>query len=246
MGQTLNQGEKKILITLCARGGSKGIPGKNIKPVNGIPLIAYSINVAKQFAEKFNSVITLSTDSEEIKKVAKEFGVDTRYIRPEEYSRDETGKIDTIRHLLDFEQELSGDVYDYVLDLDITSPLRNLKDLVESYKIILNDENCLNLISVSKAHRNPYFNMVEKKENGYYYLVKEGLFKTRQSAPPVYDLNASFYFYTKEFFEDKYATAITKRTQVYLVPHMCFDLDHPVDFEFMEFLIKNRKLDFDL
>lgn len=236
----------KILVTICARGGSKGIPGKNIKPVNGKPLIGYTIEVAKQFAGATNASIALSTDSDEIKQTALSFGVDTGYERPPEFSQDATGKIDTIQHLLSFEQHKNKVEYDFVLDLDVTSPLRNKQDLDAAYKIISGDENCLNLFSVSKAQRNPYFNMVEQMEDGYYGLIKKGVFKTRQSAPPVYDLNASFYFYRAAFFNQNYRTVMTERTLIYLVPHICFDLDHHIDFEFMEFLMKNNKLDFTL
>ncbi len=241
-----NSEAKKVLITLCARGGSKGIPGKNIKPINDIPLIGYSINIAKKFAQSKNAVISLSTDSDEIKEVAFSFGIQTNYDRPAEYSKDETGKIETIKHILDYEQKRLNKEFDFILDLDVTSPLRNLRDLEDAYNIIKNDKKCLNLFSVSKANRNPYFNMVEQNEQGYYELCKKGIFKTRQSAPTVYDLNASFYFYTADFFRRDYRTVMTEKTLVYLVPHICFDLDHPMDFEFMEFLLKNKKLDFEL
>jgi len=244
--QTTIQTNPEILITICARGGSKGIPGKNIRPINGMPLIAYSINHAKQFASVHTATIALSTDSDEILNAAGSLGLETGYKRPAELSLDATGKIETIDHILKYEQQRTGKHFDFILDLDVTSPFRNLTDLEKAYAIITNDKNCLNLFSVSKAHRNPYFNMVEKKDDGYYDLIKRGEFKTRQSAPPVYDLNASFYFYRSEFFDRGFKTVITEKAQIYLVPHMCFDLDHPVDFEFMEFLLKNNKLDFNL
>lgn len=236
----------KILITICARGGSKGIPGKNIKPIHGIPLIGYTINLAKRFSAFHDTTIALSTDSEEIKRVAGSFGVETNYERPAEYAGDSVGKIETIKHLLDFEQKQRNEHYDFILDLDVTSPLRNLRDLEDAYKIISDDPNCFNLFSVNTAQRNPYFNMVERKENGYFGLIKQGVFKTRQASPPVYDLNASFYFYRAAFFAEGFKTVITEKSLIYLVPHICFDLDHLIDFEFMEFLVKNNKLDFDL
>ena len=133
-----------------------------------------------------------------------------------------------------------------MLDLDITSPLRNLQDLELAFEIIRNDEKALNIFSVNNANRNPYFNMVEQQDNGYYGLVKSGQFLTRQSAPLVYDLNASFYFYKRSFFNNPNAKVINDRSFIYLMPHICFDLDHPIDFEFMEYLILNNKLDFNL
>lgn len=236
----------KLLITICARGGSKGIPGKNIRPINGIPLIAYSISHAQQFAKKYNADITISTDSQDIKDVAKNYGIKSDYSRPESISLDTTGKIETIKHVLNFEEQFRNKRYDYLLDLDVTSPLRNLADLEKAFEIIQGDEEAVNLFSVNLANRNPYFNMVEQKDNGYYSLVKKGIFLSRQAAPIVYDLNASFYFYRRAFFDMENQSTITDQSLIYQMPHICFDLDHPIDIEFMEFLLVNNKLSFDL
>ena len=235
-----------ILITICARGGSKGIPGKNIKPVGGIPLIGYSILIAQKFAKKYSADIAVSTDSEEIKKVAETFGLTIDYTRPEALATDTAGKIDVIAHVREFYSEKSEKKYDLLLDLDITSPLRTMEDLEEGMKIILGDKNCLSLFSVSPPRRNPYFNMVEIDANGYYKVVKklEGTLLTRQSAPKVYDLNASFYYYTADFFEQKYRGAITERSLVYVVPHICFDLDEVEDYEYLEYMIEKKKWSF--
>ena len=186
-----------ILITICARGGSKGIPGKNIKPLNGKPLIGYSIETAKQFKKKYNNVdIVLSSDSDEIIQTAKDFGLTSDYKRPDYLANDTVGKIDAIKDILTYSESKNDQKYDYLLDLDVTSPLRNLEDLTNAFELLTADENAINLFSVSEAGRSPYFNMVEQKENGYFSLVKQpdGNLFTRQSAPKVYDLNASFYF----------------------------------------------------
>ena len=90
--------------------------------------------------------------------------------------------------------------------------------------------------------------MVEQNEVGYYGTIKklpEGVF-TRQAAPKVYDLNASFYFYRKTFFDNKSRSAITDKSLVYVMPHICFDLDHTIDFEFMSYLLENNKLGFEI
>ena len=93
----------KILITICAHGGSKGIPGKNIKKLNGKPLIAYSIEIANKFSKLYNSDIVLSTDSNEIKTVAADYGLITKYERPLRLSTDNTGKIETIKYILNYQ-----------------------------------------------------------------------------------------------------------------------------------------------
>ncbi len=237
------------LITICARGGSKGIPGKNIKLLNGLPLIAYSIATARQFQQAHDHVtIALSTDDAEILKVAADHGLSTDYLRPAELAGDLVGKIDTLADVLAHQERSAGKTFDYVLDLDVTSPLRNLQDLQAAWAIIEAQPEALNLFSVSPANRSPYFNMVERKENGYFAQVKQpdGALFTRQAAPKVYDLNASFYFYRREFFSRGCKGAITDRSLIYEVPHVCFDLDHQIDFEILALLIAHDKLDFKL
>jgi len=232
-----------LLITICARGGSKGIPGKNLRPINGKPLIAYSIESANAFAKKYKADIALSTDSEEIKQMALQYGLATTYTRPAELATDEAGKKDTIADLVRFEEKKNNKSYEYVSDLDVTSPLRSQQDLESAFDMLQKDEKAVNIFSVNPANRNPYFNMVEQKENGYYGLVKTGEFVTRQSAPKVYDLNASFYFYRRNYFNEKLAV-INDHSLVYVMDHICFDLDHVLDFEFMEYLLVNNKIDF--
>ncbi len=236
----------EILITICARGGSKGIPGKNIKNINGKPLILYTIKVAKEFAEKFNADITISTDSDIIKSVAKEYGLSSNYVRPELLSTDDAGKIAAIYDVLNFEEINNNKKYNYIIDLDVTSPLRNIEDIENALELLEKDIDALNIFSVNNANRNPYFNMVEKKENGYYNLIKESNFLTRQSAPNVFELNASIYVYKRKFFTDKTFKVINEHSLIYLMPHICFDLDHKIDFDFMNYLLSENKLDFDL
>lgn len=235
-----------ILITICARGGSKGIPGKNIKMLNGKPLIGYTIDIAKRFQEKHGNVeIALSTDSDEIIQVAEQCGLHSDYKRPASLGGDTIGKIDAIKDIVFYTENAKGIKYDYVLDMDVTSPLRTMEDLEEAFELMNADTNAINLFSVSEAGRSPYFNQVEQKENGYFNKVKDaGTVLTRQSAPKVYDLNASFYIYRREFFDLGYEGAITDRSLIYLMKHTCFDLDHPIDFDIISFLLENDKLDF--
>lgn len=236
-----------LLITICARGGSKGVPGKNIKEIKGLPLIAYSINTARSYAQKHGADIALSTDSDEIKQAAAACGLTTAYTRPAELALDHVGKTDAISDLKTFEEAARNKKYNYVLDLDVTSPFRTVQDLEEAFKIIAARPEALNLFSVSPAHRNPYFNMVEDKGKNFCALSKDaGIYTSRQSAPKVYDLNGSFYFYTSAFFDIKPHKVINNFSLYYLVRHMCFDVDNPADFEYMKYLVENNKLDFDL
>src|SRR5262245_50365053 len=137
----------KILVTICARGGSKGIPGKNVKSINGKPLIFYTLQLAKQFKGFFsNTDIALSTDDGEIKRLVDSFGIDidTSYTRPEHLASDQAGKIDTIKDILYFSESKNQVKYDMILDLDVTSPLRNLSDLQNSLKMLSENPDAYN------------------------------------------------------------------------------------------------------
>lgn len=226
-----------FLVTICARGGSKGIPGKNIKKINGKPLICYTIDSAKKLAETYSAEIALSTDSSEIKKVALDYGLESSYERPKYLASDSAGKIDVINDVREYFENKKGVRYDFIIDLDVTSPLRTIDDITRGLKLLSENENAVNIFSVSDAKRNPYFNMVEQKDNGYFDVIKKrATILSRQKAPKVYDMNASFYIYKRKFFEKGYKSAITNASLVLKMEHLCFDLDDPVDFDFMEFL----------
>lgn len=236
-----------ILITICARGGSKGIPGKNIRKLNNKPLIAYTIEIAFDFISKFGGNIVLSTDSSDIKKVASEYGLYSDYIRPKFLAGDEVGKIDVISDAILFSERANNLEYDYIIDLDLTSPLRTLDDIKSAYFKLRAKKGAINIFSVNKANRNPYFNMVEQKDDGFVKLVKDGqTIKSRQKAPKVYDMNASFYIYRRDFFLKKYSTPITDKSLVYVMDHVCFDLDEPVDFTILEIMMRENLLDIKL
>jgi CMP-N,N'-diacetyllegionaminic acid synthase len=237
-----------ILITICARGGSKGIPGKNIKLINGKPLISYTIETAKAFAIRHgNVVIGLSTDSEAIKCVAADYGLHTHYLRPSELATDTSGKIDVIHDLMKYHEECNRLNFDYILDMDVTAPLRNVADLEAAMKQLRANSEAYNIISVSPASRNPYFNMVEDSGDGYVRVVKDaGMFLSRQSAPKVYDMNASFCIFRRSYFNSGQKRSTTNKSLAYIVPHLCFDLDELHDFKIMELILQNNLLDFQL
>jgi CMP-N-acetylneuraminic acid synthetase len=237
-----------ILLTICARGGSKGIPGKNIKPLNGIPLIGYSIKTGLAFADKHNADFALSTDSIEIKSVAAEFGLESDYVRPAEMATDKAGKIGAIADIWLYQEKKTGKNYDFIIDMDVTSPLRTADDIERALEQLKAHPDALNIFSVSPASRNPYFNMVEEIEGSpFVRVVKAGsIVKSRQQAPVVYDMNASFYVFRRKFFEENHEISTTDRSLAYVVPHMCFDLDEPYDFTIMEILMGEKLLDFEL
>lgn len=240
-----------VLITICARGGSKGIPGKNIKEVNGLPLIAYTIAHATQFqnfleAEKHTVCVELSSDDQEIIQVAANHGLKSSYVRPAILASDTAGKLDVIKDVMLYAEKISNLPFDLILDLDVSAPLRTLSDLKTAYKAIQSNSEALNLFSVNKAHKNPYFNMVEENSQGFFSLSKDGArFLSRQAAPKVYEMNASFYFYKRVFFEADVLN-LFERALIHEMTHESFDLDEPIDFEFFSYLVANDKLSFKL
>jgi len=225
-----------ILCTICARGGSKGIPRKNIKKLNGKPLIYYTINQAIKWG-KANKII-VSTEDEEIANISRKYGAEVPFLRPKELATDEAGKLDVIKHAVRYYEDL-GESFDIILDLDPTAPLRSLSDLDNAMNLFLKN-NPNNLYSVCEARKNPYFNMVEL-DNSFRSHICKKLDKdvlSRQTAPKVYEMNASIYIYEKNFLLQT-NTIHSDNTIVYIMPlERSIDIDSEIDFYFIEYLIK--------
>ncbi len=225
-----------LIITICARGGSKGVKGKNIRKLLGKPLIYYTIKQAKEWGRAKHIVI--STDSEEIAQIAKEFGAEVPFMRPDDLATDTAGKVGVIKHALKASEEYFGERFDAVMDLDITSPVRTTEDLENIYKLFL-EKKPKTIFSVVAAHRNPYFNMVEEDQQGKVHLSKKGNFLRRQDAPKVYDMNASIYIYSRDFLMGEGENVVTDDSIVYVMNDISrTDIDSELDFKFIEFLMK--------
>jgi CMP-N-acetylneuraminic acid synthetase len=230
-----------ILCTICARGGSKGVKDKNIRPLAGRPLIAHTIRQALRWGRARQVVV--STDSEKIANIAKRYGAAVPFIRPLRLATDISPKLLSIRHALRESERCFREKYDIVVDLDVTAPVRKIKDLDNCFKLFIK-EKATTLFSVVKAQRNPYFNMVEKKEDGFVRLCKKTPHEvvTRQGAPEVYSMNASIYFYARDFLlNTRHNTPFSRRAAIYIMDELSsHDIDSEIDFKFVEFLIKER------
>jgi len=231
-----------ILATICARGGSKGVKDKNIKEINGKPLIAYTIETAKRWAKA--SHIICSTDSELIAGIALKYGAEVPFKRPAELAGDNIGKVAVIRHAFRTAEQIYKQKYDLVIDLDVTNPIRNPQDLDNCLKI-MKEKKPEALVSVVKSRKNPYFNMFELNKKGFAGLSKKpkSLFMSRQQTPQVYDVNASIYFYSRKFLlNEKYESVISSRkVAIYEMDESsAIDLDSLMDFAYLEFLIKEK------
>lgn len=231
----------KILLTLCARKGSKGVFDKNIRALLGKPLIAHSIEQALAWGRAERIIV--STDSEEIAGIAREYGAEIPFLRPESLAQDMTPKVETLRHALRECERVYSSRFDVIVDLDVTAPLRKAGDIENCYQLFLS-RNPDTLYSVVPSRRNPYFNMVEVGQDGYAKLCKALPQATtrRQDAPAVYDMNASIYFYQRAFLMNPAnKSPISSQGIVYVMEDWCgFDIDHELDFKWIEFLMKEK------
>jgi CMP-N,N'-diacetyllegionaminic acid synthase len=177
-----------ILFIITARGGSKGLPGKNIKPLGGKPLLWYSIDFAREFTDDEN--ICLSTDCEKIIAVAEERKLKVPFKRPQHLASDSASSYEVIMHALNFYNAL-GKTFKAIVLLQPTSPFRKkefLDEMLEQY-----DEGIDMVVSVKECHDNPYFSLFEENEIGFLQKSKMGAFSRRQDAPKVYAYNGSIY-----------------------------------------------------
>lgn len=228
------------ICTICARGGSKGVPNKNIKDLLGKPLIAHTIIQAKQ--SKLFDTIAVSSDSDEILAIAKEFGVNFLVKRPAEFATDEAAKLPVIQHCLSTVEQEVGKKFDIIVDMDATSPLRLVDDIVQSVNIFEKEDQADNLITGAPSRRSPYFNLVEVDEFGYAGLSKklDKEINRRQDAPKCFDMNASIYIWTRNTLMNT-SSVFQPKTILYEMPEdRSIDIDSEIDFEFVRFLARKR------
>ncbi len=228
-----------VLCTICARGGSKGVKNKNIKELDGKPLIAYTIEQAK--ASKLFEHIVISTDSDAIADVAKAYGAEVFFKRSDAMASDTAGKLDVIRDAFMRSEAHYQKQYDYLVDLDATAPLRSVEDIINSFEQFKKANND-NLITAMPSRRSPYFNLVEVGNDGKVKLSKklDSAILRRQDAPKSYDMNASIYIWKREvILEEK--TLFLEKTGLYVMPEeRSIDIDTELDFEFVEFLMRKK------
>ncbi|MCG3701771.1 acylneuraminate cytidylyltransferase family protein [Aliarcobacter butzleri] len=229
-----------ILCTICARGGSKGVKNKNIKELNGKPLIAYTIEQAK--ASGLFEHIVISTDSDDIANIAKQYGAEVFFKRSSEMASDTAGKLDVIKDAFERSEKYYNKTFDYLIDLDATAPLRIVEDIINSFKQFKENDND-NLITAMPSRRSPYFNLVEQDKDGKVYLSKklDSAVVRRQDAPKSYDMNASIYIWKRDIILNENSIFLEK-TGLYVMPEeRSIDIDNELDFKFVEFFMKERE-----
>ena len=229
----------EILSIIPARGGSKGIPKKNIKPLLGKPLIAWTIEAAKK--SKYVDRIIVSTENEEIAEISKGYGAEVPFLRPEELAKDESPTIDAIFHALEVlkEEKYNPDI---VILLQPTSPLRNAKDIDSAIELFLNAD-CESVMSVCEVEHSPYWCF--EIEGGYLKSLFGDEYRglRRQDLEGVYMPNGAIYISIPQTLY-KYKSFYCSHTIPYIMPiRRSVDIDNEVDFMLAESLIKNMGLD---
>lgn len=223
----------KIICVIPARGGSKGVPRKNIKELAGKPLIAYTIEQARQ--SKYIDRTIVSTDDKEIADIAKQCKAEVPFMRPKYLAGDNAASVDVLVHLIDWVQKHEKYDFDILVMLHATAPLRAVSDIDNCIKMLV-EKKTDNVFSVTEAQRNPYFNMVEVDKRGRVALSKKGSFASRQSAPLVYDMNASVYVWWKDILK-KEKKVFLENSRIYIMPKdRSVDIDDDFDFRIAEFL----------
>jgi N-acylneuraminate cytidylyltransferase len=229
----------KYIVLICARSGSKGLPGKNIKPLAGIPLIGWSINIAKQLSKI--SRIIVSTDSEKIAKVALEFGAEVPFIRPKELAQDDSPEWLAWRHAINYIEESDNEGMDAIVVLPVTAPLRSVND-VNACIDLFESEEVDSVITVSEANRSPYFNMTIDNSDGYTSLAMPPKIQItrRQDAPEVFDMTTVAYVVITDFVNNFNGIFEGKVKSVIIPRERAVDIDDLMDFKIAELMLRNE------
>lgn len=228
-----------ILFTICARAGSKGVKGKNTKDFCGKPLLTYTIAAydlfCRRYGEQYDYIsLAVNTDSELLLQQMDALQVEYYTIQREEnLAGDIVGKKDVIKDTVLKCESQTKQTYDIIIDLDLTSPLRTVDDIKGTLDSLLQDKEADIAFSVTDSRRSPYFNMVARKEDGYYRTVIASEYTTRQQALSCYDMNASIYAYARKYL---LSDAVFERKAVIwkMQDTGVLDIDSEEDLELME------------
>lgn len=231
---------KTIICSVCARGGSKGVPGKNLRKMLDVPLMHHTLLQAK--AAGVFSTIVVSSDSDEILTCAAEIADIIPILRPVEMATDNAGKIPAIRHaMLEAEKHL-GYECDISVDLDVTSPLRDPEDICNALEML--KDGVPNVITAMNCRRSPYFNLIEVGSDGQINVAKPtpSHVLRRQDAPQCYDMNASIYIWRRDVLVTE-SKLFLPGTALYVMPEeRSWDIDSPIDWDVVELLMRQKQI----
>lgn len=224
------------LVVIPARGGSKGIPHKNIKPLAGKPLICYSIDIARQFTSDDNICVT--TDDPEIISVVEQYGLKVPFVRPAELATDTCGSNEVIQHAYKFFAD-KGCKYDAVVLLQPTSPFRKVEFVKEA--VALYDNSIDMVTSVRPAACNPYYDALEENCFGFLQICKgDGTITRRQEAPAVWQQNGSIYVINSKSLMEKGMGAFNRIKKYSMPETYSVDLDTMLDWKMAELMLSEK------
>lgn len=221
-----------IVVIIPARGGSKGVPRKNVKLLNGKPLIHYTIETAQAIFK--NEQILVSTDDQEIKEIAEQKGIKVPFLRPAELATDQAGSYEVLLHALSY-IENDGWKPAIIILLQPTSPFRKPQHIKEAIQLF--SPSLEMVVSVKETKANPYFALREEDENGYLIKSKESNAKRRQDVPKVYEYNGAIYIINVQQLKAKPIHTFEKVKKYLMDDTSSIDIDTPLDWEFAEFLM---------
>ena len=229
----------KSICTICARGGSKGVVGKNARELLGKPLLAWTIEQAKQTG--LFEAIAFSSDSDQLLQTALQSGADIAVKRPDAMATDTAPKIPAIRHCLEQAIARTGMTPEVFVDLDVTSPLRLASDIAGAVEL-LHRSGARSVITGAPARRSPYFNLVEERSDGSVGLSKSAdpPIVRRQDAPRCFDMNASIYAWRVAPFLENPAVFYPDTRLFEMPEERSVDIDSDIDFMLVELLLRKR------
>ena len=228
----------RTLIIIPARGGSKGIPRKNIKLFDGKPLIYYTIDCARAICQ--DEDICVSTDDAETISIVEQYGLKVPFVRPAELATDTAGTYEVLFHALDF-YEKKGVHYDVVVLLQNTSPFRTPQQVKEALALYRQDVDMV--VSVKECAANPYYCVFEEDQEGFLHICKgEGSIFRRQDAPKVYEYNGAIYVMNADVLKSTHMHKMQKRIKYLMDDLSSFDLDTMWDWKMAEMIKKENKL----
>ena len=226
----------KPLIVIPARGGSKGVPRKNIKVLGDKPLIQYTIDAAKGvFDDEF---ICVSTDDFEIKSVVEQFGLKVPFLRPNELASDTAGTYEVLLHAISY-YESKGYFPDTLILLQPTSPFRTSAHIKEALKLY--HESIDMVVSVKETKANPYYILFEEDRNGYLKKTKEANFTRRQDCPKVWEYNGAIYIINVKALKEKTISQFTKVCKFEMDETSSHDIDTLLDWKIAEIILQDFK-----
>lgn len=223
----------KPLVVIPARGGSKRLPGKNIKPLNGKPLIHYTIEAAREVFD--DSIICVSTDDDEIKRVCEQTGLKVPFLRPKELATDTADSRSVLLHAYEFYKEEKGYEANVIILLQPTSPLRNDTHIKEA--LDLYHDGLDMVVSVKETDSNPYFVLYEENAEGYIEKSKKGDFIRKQDCPKVWELNGAIYVMNVQSLLEKQPNEFEKVCKYVMRQKNSIDIDTKLDWKYLNFIL---------